>query len=160
GLGHGQALANALSDGDAHRHARTDAPAGIGYFSAGGGRAGLLVDPGVIRAMRPAKVSPARASAVAVMATPGCSTERYRSGRGKSRRTTLTSSRVVITAPGLIRVPGVTVVRPSTPENGARITRSPRCAWAASSPARAASRAVSAFSAVTRGATPRSASSR
>ncbi|MNE65782.1 hypothetical protein D3C80_1612890 [compost metagenome] len=69
----------------------------------------------------------------------------------------LVSSRVVMTDPGEINVPGVTVVRPRTPANGARSTRSPRRASEAATAARAVCKAVSAVSAVTRGATPRSA---
>ena len=68
------------------------------------------------------------------------------------------SSSVVITAPGLISVPGVTLESPSTPAKGARISRSPRRAWAAVSVASAVSSAVAASSAETRGAMPRSAS--
>ena len=69
------------------------------------------------------------------------------------------SSRVAITAPGLMSVPAVTVDRPSVPANGARIIRSPRRAAAADNEACAVSSAVWASSAETRGATPRSASS-
>ncbi len=44
-------------------------------------------------------------------------------------RITLISSRVVIKVPGLIKVPGVTLVSPRTPVNGARMTRSPQRDW-------------------------------
>ena len=66
------------------------------------------------------------------------------------------SSRVAITPPGLTSVPAVTVLRPSTPEKGARMVRSPCRAWAAFSAAWAVSSWVSYCSTIIGEAKPRS----
>ena len=78
-----------------------------------------------------------------VTGSPARSAVRLLSGTAKSTLITLLSSRVVITVPGLMRLPTLTRRKPTRPLKGARMTVS-------SSRARAAStRAVLAFFAAT-----------
>jgi hypothetical protein len=76
------------------------------------------------------------AGALARMDNPSRSEARKFSGTEKSSLMTLVSSSVVITSPGLMRVPTLTRRKPTRPENGARITVSSSRAVAAPSRAR------------------------
>ena len=88
----------------------------------------------------PRNCSPGKASLVATTSWPVDSAERLRSGTEKSSLIRETSSSVAITVPGVTSEPGLTWRRPSTPSNGALITRSASCAWIWSSRPLAASR--------------------
>ena len=88
----------------------------------------------------PSKVRPAYAPAVPLKACPGAMPASSVSGTGKSTNTRETSSSVAIAVPGVTSAPGLTWRMPSTPANGARITRSERLARICATCARAASR--------------------
>ena len=71
-------------------------------------------------ATRPVNVESGYAVLRAWTVKPGCSVERNTSGTEKSSLTTLRSSSVVMTVPGLTSLPRLTLRKPTRPPNGAR----------------------------------------
>ncbi len=75
-----------------------------------------------------------------MMNRPGFRRDKWTSGTEKSSLMDAVSSRVVITVPGSTRLPTLTRRKPSLPLNGALMMVSSRCASAAVTAARSASR--------------------
>ena len=90
----------------------------------------------------PAKSRPGHAPTVPATCWPGATLPSADSGSGKSTYMRDRSSSVAIGVPGVTSAPGLTWRMPSTPANGARMTRSPSCARTWATRARAASRAA------------------
>ncbi len=80
----------------------------------------------------PSKLRPSKATLRALIESPDSSTPRNDSGTVKSSRTVDKSSSVVITVPGVTRVPGLTWRKPICPAKGARTRLCSKRARAAS----------------------------